>query len=114
MQIIQQITLAKLKKIVSQSEYYNLVKAVVDIEQNILVIDAPMHADLEQFLINQGSKQNNLWGVNIHPDVGLTADCIEFDSMINLRPHQQNFSRNVNDPKIRQKIIDIILSKITE
>lgn len=114
MQIIKQISLGELTKLVAQSEYYNLVKAVVDIKENILAIDAPMHADLEQFLINQGSKQNNLWGINIHPGLGRSAQCIEFDSMINLRPHQNNFNRGVSDPKIRQEIVDIILSKVTE
>lgn len=112
MQIITQITLQQLTDIIAQSGYYNLVKAVVDIEEGILAIDAPMHADLEQFLINQGSHQNNLWGINLHPDLGNTPDFIEFDSVINLRPHLQNFSRDVVDPKIRQKIIDIVLSKL--
>ena len=114
MQIIKQISLSELTELVAKSDYYNLVKAVVDVEEKILIIDAPMHADLEQFLLNQGSKQSNLWGVNLHPDLGKSASCIEFDSMINLRPYKNNFSRNVTDPKLRQAIIDIILSKITD
>ncbi len=85
----------------------NLVKAVVDIERGIMAVDANLHADLEEFLLEQESNQINLWGINILPE--LTGDdMIEFDSMINLRPSQNNRSRSVEDPKIRAKIIEIV------
>jgi len=72
----------------------NLVKAVVDVEQ-------------EAQLIEQGSKQKNLWGINFYPE--LTGDdFVEFDSMINLRPSQDNRSRGVEDEEIRQKILKIV------
>lgn len=83
-----------------------LVKAVVDIEKQIVVVDAGMHADEEQFLLEQGSKQENLWGINIYPKDGSFK--IEFDSMINLRPSQNNFSRNVEDPEIQKQITELI------
>lgn len=66
----------------------------------------------EQFLLEQGSKQNDLWGVNLHPANFGQEDFIEFDSMINIRPRQQNMSRSVDDPEIQQKIIKLVLEKV--
>ncbi len=84
-----------------------LVKAVVDIKKNIMVVDAAMHADEEKLLLENGSRQDDLWGVNLYPDeVG--DNFIEFDSMINIRPRQQNYSRNVDDSNRRKQIIAII------
>lgn len=83
------------------------VKAVVDVEQNIMVVEAELHADQESFLLEQGSKQKNLWGINFYVNKS-GGEFIEFDSMINIRPWQNNGSRVVDDPKIRKKIIEIV------
>ena len=90
----------------------NLVKAVIDIENEILVVDAEMHADEESFLLEEGSKQKDLWGINLYPEKFGTNDFVEFDSMINLRPSQNNRSRSVEDQSKRGKIIEIVNSKI--
>lgn len=90
----------------SEKMFGNLVKAVVDVEKEIMVVDAELHSDEEAVLIKDGSKQQNLWGINIYPDLS-KDDQIEFDSMINLRPKQSNRSRSVDDPKIREKILKI-------
>jgi hypothetical protein len=91
----------------SEKMFGKLVKAVVDIEREIMVVDAEVHADEEQFLLEDGSRQENLWGINIHPDK--TGEYfIEFDSMINLRPSWGNSSRSVENPLIRKKIITIV------
>lgn len=107
MKIIQNesITIVELKEM-SEKTFGNLVKAVVDIEKEIMAIDAELHADQEALLLEQGSKQEFLWGINIYPDM-TGEDMIEFDSMINLRPSFGNRSRGVDDPKIREKIIKI-------
>jgi len=89
----------------------DLVKAVVDIEQEIMAIDGELHADEEALLIKKGSKQQNLWGINIYPDPpagGEGNDWIEFDSMINVRPSQNNRTRGIDNPEIQQKIIKIV------
>jgi len=91
----------------SQKMFGNLVKAVVDIEKGILAVDAELHSDEEAFLLENGSKQANLWGINIYPEFFGQADFIEFDSMINLRPSQNNRSRGVDNPEIREKILEI-------
>ncbi len=91
----------------------NFVKAVVDIEKKIIAIDAEMHADLEQFLLENGSEQKNLWGINFYSDM-TGEDFVEFDSMINVRPSQNNRSRSVDDPEIRKKILEVVTLWITE
>ena len=82
----------------------NLVKALVDIEKGIIAVDAELHADEEALLSANGSKQENLWGINIYPEFFGQGDFIEFDSMINLRPSQNNRGRGVDSPEIRGKI----------
>ncbi len=89
----------------------NLVKAVVDIEKKIMAVDAGLHADEEQLLIESGSEQKNLWGINIYPEIK-DENWIEFDSMINLRPSQGNKSRGVENEEIRNKIINIVNSLV--
>lgn len=89
----------------------NLVKGVIDIERKLLILDAPMHVDLEQFLLEDGSKQQDLWGINLHPAKFNTEDFVEFDSMINVRPRQNNMSRGVEDESI-QRIIKSIVAEI--
>jgi hypothetical protein len=75
--------------------FESLVKAVVDIEKQIMIVDAEMHADQEEVLLEQRSDQYNLWGINLHPDFFGTDEFIEFDSMINIRSSQGNRSRGI-------------------
>src|SRR5258708_34860292 len=84
-----------------------LVKVVVDIKKGIMVVDAAMHADEEQYLLSKGSLQDDLWGCNIYPELQ-EEDFIEYDSMINVRPQLNNFSRDIENDEIKQKITDII------
>lgn len=96
----------ELRSIARQS-FGNLVKAVVDISKGIMAIDAGLHADEEALLLSNGSKQYDLWGINLYPDLE-GEDFIEFDSMINLRPGTGNLSRGVDDKNIRAKIKRIV------
>jgi hypothetical protein len=108
MQLVQEtISLDELKKM-AQKMYNNLVKAVVDIEKGIMIVDAGLHADQEEALLESGSAQENLWGINLHPAKFGLDDFIEFDSMINIRPSQGNFDRGVSDLAIQKKIISIV------
>ena len=58
-------------------------KAVVDIERNVCAVDAELHADLESLLLENGSLQENLWGVNLYP-LKQKFDFIEYTSLINI------------------------------
>ncbi len=106
------ITISELEEM-SKNMFGDLVKAVVDIEKEIMAVDAPMHADQEKYLLERGSKQENLWGINLYPEFYGEEDFLEFDSMINLRPNFGNNTRGVEDEKLRGKITDIINKLVT-
>ena len=90
-----------------------MIKGVVDVDKGLLAVDAQLHADLEQFFLENDSLQESLWGINLYPeDDG--EDFIEFDSMINIRPRQNNRSRSVEDANTRQKITEVVQRWITE
>ena len=85
----------------------DMVKAVVDIEKEIMVVGAELHADEEAFLIERNSSQENLWGINLYTNRAM-PEMVEFDSMINIRPRQNNRSRGVEDPNLRERIVGIV------
>ena len=106
MQILDKsISIEELKKI-AEDTFIDLVKAVVDVDKELVAIDAELHSDLEALLLENGSKQKNLWGINFYPGIQ-GEDFIEFDSMINIRPSQGNMSRGVDNVDIQKRIIEI-------
>lgn len=104
------IAIDNLKKI-AESGFGNLVKTVVDIRLKVMAIGGEMHADEEKFLLENGSSQESLWGINIYPDLP-RENWIEFDSVINIRPRQNNRSRSVEDFVVREQICDIVNSLV--
>ena len=110
MLIVEDIISRKELKVLAENLLGDLVKAVVDVEKEILILDAELHADMEAFLLENGSKQETLWGINLYPDME-EEDFIEFDSMINIRPRQGNRSSGVEDINIQNKIIEIVNNK---
>lgn len=85
----------------------DLVKAVIDVERGVMIVDAEMHSDQEAQLLAEGSRQRDLWGINLYPDL-TGEDWLEFDSMINLRPSLGNRSRGVDDPAMRDRIAELV------
>jgi hypothetical protein len=108
--VSESISLAELKKM-AEERFGNLVKAVIDVKKEIMAVDAELHADQEALLLEKGSRQEDLWGINIYSDMP-ENERIEFDSMINLRPSQGNRTRGVDAPEIRQKIIEIVNKRV--
>ena len=107
MKIVREgISISELKKMADQM-FGDLVKAVVDIEKEIIAVDGELHSDEEALLLEKNSKQENLWGINLYPEIK-DDDWIEFDSIINLRPSLKNFSRGIDNLDIRKKIIKIV------
>jgi hypothetical protein len=100
------IALDELRRL-ALARFGDLVKAVVDIERGIMIVDADLHADQEAALLAEGSRQEDLWGINLYPELP-GDDWLEFDSMINLRPSFGNSSRGVDDPTIRERITDLV------
>ena len=100
------ISIEELREMADKN-FGRLVKAVVDIQRNFMTIDSEMHSDQEEFLLEQGSRQGDLWGINIHP-YATGDDWIEFDSMINIRPSWGNRGRSIEDPIIQAKVVEIV------
>jgi hypothetical protein len=109
--ITDTVTTAELKEIAKEI-FGDMVKAVVDIEKCMMAIGPEMHVDAEAYLLERGSKQADLWGINVYPDM-IFPDMVEFDSMINIRPRQGNRSRDVQDHEIRKKILAVVQKLIT-
>ncbi len=104
--ITDKISKKELKEIAKKT-FGNLVKAVVDIEKEIMVIGGELHSDEEALLIERGSKQENLWGINLYPEIQ-DENWIEFDSLINIRPSQNNITRGIDNMEIRKRIKGIV------
>jgi len=104
------ITLEELSEM-AENLFGNLVKAVVDVEQEIMAVDGKLHSDEEAILIESGSKQTSLWGINIYPN-NEEDKRVEFDCLINIRPRRGNRSCGVDDPRIKEKIIQIVNSLV--
>jgi len=105
-------SLAELKKMAA-AMFGDLVKAVVDVRLEIMAVDAELHADEEALLMESGSVQSDLWGINLYPELE-GVDFVEYDSMINLRPARGNRSRGVEDPEVRERIRKIIASLVIQ
>ncbi len=104
--ITDKITISELKEIAAE-RFGDMVKAVVDLEKEIMAIGAEMHVDEEAYLLERGSKQANLWGINLYHEMSF-PEMVEFDSMINIRPNQGNRSRGVQSEDVRNKILEVV------
>ena len=113
MKQVDKILVVELREM-AEKMYGSLVKADVDLTKGVLLVDMEMHADGEAYLLENGSQQVDLWGINLHPDKFGTNDFIEFNSMINIRPRQNNPSRDVLDENVRKQIREIVAGIIHE
>ncbi len=105
--VTEGVTIAELK-ISAERKFGDMVKAVVDIATGIMAIGGELHADEEQVLLDRGSRQGDLWGINLYPDQFPDDDWLEFDSMINIRPAQGNRSRSVDNPQLQERIRGVV------
>lgn len=102
----QPLTLQELRAL-AETRFGSMVKGVVDLQRELVMLDAELHADQEAALLADGSRQADLWGINLYPDVE-GDDWLEFDSMINLRPSTGNRSRGVDDPAVRAAVAALV------
>ena len=89
-----------------KAPFEDMVKYVVDVERRLIAIGGEMHVDAEQVLLEAGSRQADLWGANYRPGQG-PQECIEFTSLINIRPAAGNRGMEVADPGLRDKVREI-------
>ncbi|MDE2764489.1 MAG: DUF5674 family protein [Gemmatimonadota bacterium] len=97
----------------AENQFGDWIKAVVDLSRGVMAVGGDLHADDEALLLAGGSRQRDLWGINLHPDEK-GRDWIEFDSMINIRPRDGNRSRGVDDERMRARIRRVVASLITD
>lgn len=96
---------ATIKEIQEMSKHFKgYIKVVVDVEREMLVGGGDRHFDDEKMLLMDGSKQKNLWGGGFD----METKEIDFNSIINLRPNQENPSRDILSSDIRKKFTEII------
>ena len=106
----ERMTLPEVSEL-ARGRFGDMVKAAVDVRREIMAIGGELHSDEEALLLDDGSKQVDVWGINIYPDE--TGDeWIEFDSMINVRPSQGNRSRGVEDRDLQSRIRQVVESLI--
>jgi hypothetical protein len=100
------VSIEELKQVATDS-FGDMVKAVVDVRRKLVALDAELHSDLEALLLENGSRQDDVWGVNFYPFLA-GDEFLEFDSMINMRPSLGNLSRGVDDAATREAIAGIV------
>ena len=105
--IIRNIVTRRELSNMAKQQFGDMVKAVVDVEQGIMAIGGELHSDEEALLLDQGSAQKDLWGINLYPERPV-PEWIEFDSMINVRPSGGNRSRAVERADLREAITTIV------
>lgn len=108
----ERITRSELRDLAA-ARFGDMVKAVVDIGRKVAAFGGELHSDEEALLLGDGSKQADLWGINLYPaEAG--DDWIEFDSMINVRPSQGNRSRGVESEHIRAAIREVLAALVSD
>jgi hypothetical protein len=99
---------------IAREEFGDVIKTVVDIEQEIMAIGGELHADEEVLLTEkENSKRENTWGINLYPKKS-GDEFIEFDSMINIKPNFGNRSRGIENSEVQNKIRSIVKKLIIE
>ena len=94
-------------KDLTQHWFRTLVKFVADIRTAEMAVGGELHSDGEQLLLERGSKQSNLWGGNFFP--GKPAESqVEYTSLINIRPHDNNYSMEIEDDVIRKSVENLV------
>lgn len=108
--IKENINKAYLKKFLGKP-FEGVIKFVVDVEREIIAFGGELHSDAEEFLLKDGSNSRNLWGGNLFFSENGEKTIVEYSSLINIKPPQNNRSIDIKDRKVVKKI-DKILRKL--
>lgn len=91
----------EIKKLREKFDTY--IKTVIDVKKKICSAGADRHFESEKILLDQGSRQSNIWGGGID----VTTREIDCNAFINIRPADKNESNEILDPKIRKKYVTL-------
>lgn len=97
----------KMLEALAKEWHFSLVKGVVDIERGYIALGGEWHMDANNRLIEEGSRQEHLWGFNIYPKEHGNA-AIEYISLINIRPAQGNRSMEVASEEVRMSMHNVV------
>ena len=107
----QRIDRAELTRLVARFE--DMVKYVVDVERRTAAVGGEMQADAKAALLEAGSRQGDIWGANYYPGRGADG-CIEYTSLINIRPAVGNRGMELLDPALRETVRTVTFALIGE
>ena len=96
--IRQRASEKEIREMLEELETY--IKLAIDVERNVLAGGGEYHADCEEILLEDGSRQEDIWGADWYPE----SRKVEFGALINIRPNQDNRGMEIEDPKLREKI----------
>ena len=80
------------------------IKVAVDVGKGILAGGGEYHADCEEALLEDGSRQEDIWGADWYP----SSRKVAFGALINIRPRQGNRGMEVEDRELRERIETLI------
>ena len=98
-------------RVLADRFFEDMVKYVVDLERRLVAVGGELHADAEALLLEDGSRQRDLWGANYYPGRG-SDECIEFTSLINIRPAEGNPSMELVDDRLRARVRELTFELI--
>ncbi len=97
------------EQIKEMAQYYELhIKVAVDLTTGILAGGGEWHADCEKVLLAQGSTQENVWGGGYMPGTKM----VDFYSLINIRPKQDNPDQDILSKEIRQQFEKVVRDRL--
>jgi hypothetical protein len=100
----------ELRRLVER-HFEDMVKYVVDVARGVAAVGGELHADEEALLLERGSQQDDLWGANYYPGRG-EEGCIEYTSLINIRPARGNRSMLIEDEGLRRRVCELTFALI--
>lgn len=86
------------------------IKLAVDVRREVLAGGGEMHADCEAALLEDGSRQEDVWGADWFPE----SRTVRFQSLINIRPKQGNRTMELTDTQLRQQIESIVKQRLVQ
>jgi hypothetical protein len=105
--IRQRATEKEIREMLEELTTY--IKLAVDIERKVLAGGGEYHADCEEALLEDGSRQEDIWGVDWYPD----SKTMAFGALINIRPDQGNRGMEIENPELCKKI-EVIVRRLLE
>lgn len=95
----------ELRRLVDTS-FEDMVKYVVDLERGVAAVGGERHAEGAQLLLDDGSRQADLWGASYWPGRG-REECVEYTAPINARPANGDGNMEIQDPAIRRRVLEL-------